>query len=182
MSYSSFVYRRQSRRMNDCDYSYAGIYFITICTKNRAALFGTIINKAMNLSAGGKIAMQCFQDISKHYPDVKVDNYVIMPNHVHAIVTIATPVTAGAQNLVPEPAWIRKNKFQHIIPRSLGAIIRGYKIGVTKWFRKNTEVHCVWQRNYHEQKIRTKKDYDLIFQYITNNPKRWEGDCFYEGE
>jgi len=70
------------------------------------------------------------------------------------------------------------NEYQHIIPGSIGSIVRGFEIGVTKWFRKNTEIHAVWQRNFYETIIRSPKAYKNITKYIIDNPKNWEKDEF----
>ena len=72
------------------------------------------------------------------------------------------------------------NEYQHIIPGSIGSIVRGFEIGVTKWFRKNTEIHTVWQRNFYEKIIRSPKAYKNISNYIINNPKNWDKDEFNE--
>lgn len=72
------------------------------------------------------------------------------------------------------------NEYQHIIPGSIGSIVRGFEIGVTKWFRKNTEIHTVWQRNFYDSIIQTPKAYRSISNYIINNPKNWDKDEFNE--
>ncbi len=74
---------------------------------------------------------------------------------------------------------IQRNKYQHIIPKSLGAIIRGFKIGATKWFRQNTSTKTVWQRNYYEHIIRYKEEYFTIRNYIRTNPKNWKDDRYF---
>lgn len=76
----------------------------------------------------------------------------------------------------------KRNQFQKIIPRSLGAIVRGYKIGVTNWFRSNTDIHKVWQRDMFEHIIRDREAYLRISAYIANNPKLWKGDKFYQND
>ena len=82
-------------------------------------------------------------------------------------------------NFEPLPSPSPQNQFQHIIPRSIGSIVRGYKIGVTKFFRNNTDIYHVWQRNYHEHIIRSEQSYWRISEYIINNPDEWENDKFY---
>ena len=73
----------------------------------------------------------------------------------------------------------KQNQFQKIIPRSIGSIVRGFKIGVTKWFRQNTDVHNIWQRNYYEHIIRNQQSYEKISNYIIHNPVQWQEDKFY---
>jgi len=101
---------------------------------------------------------------------------VIMPNHLHGIINIDHGFV-GVQNFEPLPPQI--NQFQKIIPQSIGAIIRGYKIGVTKWVRANTNICDLWQRNYFEHIIRTEKSFNEIQKYILNNPYNWEQDEMY---
>ena len=89
------------------------------------------------------------------------------------------PYDYGVQDFEPlQPP--QKNQYKKIIPRSIGAIVRGFKIGVTKWFRKNTDIHTVWQRNYYEHIIRDEKFCYQISQYIKNNPLKWQDDQYYE--
>ena len=71
------------------------------------------------------------------------------------------------------------NKYQKIIPHSIGSIVRGYKIGVTKWFKTHTDYRFAWQRNYYEIIIRSEKSYRRICEYIINNPKNWCEDDFF---
>jgi len=83
-------------------------------------------------------------------------------------------------NNILKSSYSRKNEFQHIIPRSLGSIIRGFEIGVTKWFRQNTNVYDVWQRNFYDSVIRTEAGFTRITKYIENNQKNWTRDKFYK--
>jgi REP element-mobilizing transposase RayT len=150
-------------------------------------LFGEIIEKKVVLNEGGKIAEQCWQDIPKHFPHVTLHEYVVMPNHIHGIIEILTENengndtnNVGAENFLPLRANVdKRNKFQKIIPRSVGSIVRGYKIGVTKWYRQNTHLHNIWQRNYYEHIIRNGEAYEKISQYIHDNPIKWQDDKFY---
>jgi putative transposase len=73
----------------------------------------------------------------------------------------------------------KQNKYQHIIPKSIGSIVRGFEIGVTKWFRVNTEINVVWQRNFYDSILRTEKSIKIVSKYITNNPKNWRKDEYY---
>jgi putative transposase len=99
-----------------------------------------------------------------------------MPNHVHVIIIIQN-AAVGFQNF--EPLRTNQNQFQKIIPRSLGAIVRGFKIGVTKLARQKTNNHEVWQRNFYEHIIRDEKDLVRIREYIKCNPFTWLDDRNY---
>jgi len=164
-------FNRRSIRLKGYDYSQNGGYFITICTANRLCLFGEIIDGEMVLNEFGNIVDKCWLEIPKHHPSVRLEEYIIMPNHIHGILVIHDDI--GVQNF--EPLRI-ENKFQKIIPHSIGSIIRGFKIGVTKYFRQNTDIYNVWQRNYYEQIIKDDISFDTICKYIINNPINWEVD------
>ncbi len=195
--YNPQIHHRRSIRLKGYDYSQAGLYFITICIHNRECLFGEIITievenfqplpqPEMKLNDAGKIANECWLEISKHFPNAVLHEHIVMPNHVHGIieltgndVTNAVP-NVGVENFQPlQHDTTNQNKFQKMIPRSIGSIVKGFKIGVTKWFRSNTEIETIWQRNYHEHIIRNEQSYQTISNYIINNPAKWEEDKFY---
>jgi len=178
---------RHSIRLPQYDYSSAGYYFITICTHERQFLFGNIRQETMYLNQLGQVAKICWQNMPKHYPEVILDNFIIMPNHLHGILKINN---VGAQDFEPNNSKSRAqdfeplpnqlaqqtNKYQHIIPGSIGAIIRGFKIGVTKWAKTHDYNTPIWQRNYYEHIIRDEKDYENIWEYIEYNPAKWDWD------
>jgi putative transposase len=191
MSYNPTVHHRKSIRLKGYDYSQEGLYFITICCKKKECMFGQIelvenSEAVMQLNEAGKIAKDCWLQIPKHFPNAVLHEYIIMPNHIHGIIELMKPdgsAYVGAENFQPLQTTNRvippKNEFQKIIPRSIGSIIRGYKTGVTKWFRSNSEIYTVWQRNYYEHIIRNEQSYHKISNYITNNPAKWSEDKFY---
>ena len=164
-------HRRRSIRLKGYDYSRAGLYFITICTHGRKRIFGEIGDGVMALNDAGRVVETCWLAIPDHYPNARLHEYVIMPNHVHSIV--------GVQDFEPLRESCQ-NRFQKIIPRSIGAMVRGFKIGVTKWFRQNTTRHTVWQRNYYEHIIRNESSYTHLSQYIQTNPLKWREDTYFE--
>ncbi len=202
MPYNPKIHHRRSIRLKGYDYSRQGLYFITICCDKRRYLFGEIANGQMVLNEAGKFANECWKEIPDHFPNAVLHEYIIMPNHVHGIIELVTDETdgrgdnpvdtvgpdgpggwtgpAGAENFLPqrknEP---KKHQFQKMIPRSIGSIVKGFKIGVTKWFRENTDIETVWQRNYHEHIIRNEISYHNISRYIINNPANWKEDKFF---
>ncbi len=91
MTYDPAMHRRRSIRLRGYDYSRAGAYFVTICVQNRQCLFGDITNEEMRLNDAGKMIQTVWDEIPEHYPGIKTDEFVIMPNHIHGIVVI----TAG---------------------------------------------------------------------------------------
>lgn len=192
--YNPNIHQRKSIRLKGYDYSQAGLYFITICCQDRICRFGKIENDIMILNDAGKIADECWLEIPQHFPNAMLHEHIVMPNHVHGIVELTNasnvgvqnfeplqennPITVGAENFLPLQQ--RHNEFQKMIPRSIGSIVKGFKIGVTKWFHANTNIESVWQRNYHEHIIRNEQSYHRIAQYIINNPAKWQEDKFFK--
>ncbi|HHT9135222.1 MAG TPA: transposase [Candidatus Avalokitesvara rifleensis] len=164
--------RRRSIRLKGYDYSQAGAYFITICVKDRKCLLGEVIDGEIILSAIGKIIEKCWVEIPKHFPHVQLDRYVIMPNHIHGIIEILGNYV-GVEDIQPLQ---RINRYQKVIPKSLGSVVRGFKVGVVKWCRQNQYKHFAWQRNYYEHILRNKDELNCIREYIINNPLHWQFD------
>ncbi len=154
---------------------YTTLYFVTICTANRAYDFGTITNGEMTYTPLGQSAWDCWNEIPAHFPFVELGAFMVMPNHVHGIVVInkPEPVIVETQNFASLP----RNKFG---PQSknLASIIRGYKIGVTKFARQNN-ISIAWQERYHDHVIRNVEEHERIYQYILTNVEHWAKDDFY---
>lgn len=130
----------------------------------------------MILNDYGKIAEQCWNDIPKHFPNAIMDEFVIMPNHIHGIIILNNNgLIIGAKNFSPQ-----QNERPRGTTQSIGSIVRGFKIGVSKWFRQNSNIHSVWQRNYYEHIIRNEIELNKIREYILNNPLNWKTDENYK--
>jgi len=179
-------YRIQSTRLQNWDYGWNAAYFVTICTKNREHYFGDIVDGEIQLSEIGKMAKKCWLEIPQHFPFVKLESFVVMPNRIHGIIVIdkiddgrVDNVTVETQNFasLQQRQSTRKNKFG---PQSknLASIIRGFKIGVTKNAR---QIHAdfEWQSRFHDHIIRNEKSFNQISKYIINNPNDWGKDKFY---
>ena len=171
---------RRSIRLKGYDYSSEGAYFVTICTEYWKFDFGNIVENKMKLTRIGEIAKQYWFKIPEHFKNVKLDEFVVMPNHVHGIIIIENNIgireknNVGVQNFEPLQ---KKNKYQHIIPKSLGSIIRAYKSAVTMWCNKDNNANYFrWQRNYYEHIIRNNQELNKIRDYIIKNPEKWEFD------
>jgi len=91
-------YKLKSSRLKNFDYSSSGLYFITLCTYHHHNFFGRIINSKMELSKVGLIVNQCLINISKHFPNITLDEYIVMPNHVHILFHVETPYMASQIN------------------------------------------------------------------------------------
>ena len=147
---------RHSIRLKNFDYSREALYFITLCTHHHRPLFGNIYHDEMHLNPLGRIIDTCWQQIPTHYPQTILHEYVIMPNHLHGIIEI-TP----APDDIPHRT-------------TLGDVIRGFKIGVTKAYGSP-----IWKRNYYDHIIRKTDAHENIVAYILNNPIEWEHDRFH---
>ena len=172
------IHHRKSIRLRGYDYSQAGLYFITVCTHSCLRLFGEIIDGEMVLNECGQIAVDEWIKTSVLRPNVKLDEFVIMPNHIHGIINIRND-THGRGVLQYAPTKTPKFKSPS---QTIGAIIRGYKSSVTKQINMLREMSGVpvWQRNYYEHIIRDEKSYHKISEYIINNPIHWQDDKYYE--
>ncbi len=171
-------HQRKSIRLQGYDYSRAGIYYVTLCISDRQCSLGRMVNGRIKLSPVGEIAHKYWEEIPHHFNNVGLDEYVIMPNHIHGVLILKNNNQVGVQNFEPLP--IHKNRhihrYQHIIPHSIGSIIRSFKSAVTHWCKQNGFINFRGQRNYHDQIIQDEKELYPIRKYIRETPKKWELD------
>lgn len=155
MTYVPLIHNRQSTRLRGYDYSRAGAYFITLCAWERSALFGDIVNDGVELSIPGTIVRDEWLRSAQIRCELKLDTFVVMPNHLHAVV------------------WLG-----HKPTRALGALVAGFKAATTRTINEamGTVGHPVWQRNYHDRIIRDDRELNRIHQYILDNPLKWAQD------
>ena len=168
--------RLSSLRLDDCDYTQEGIYFVTICIKDHKSFFGRIEEGKVILNDVGKMAEKCWKEIPKHFPDTVLGTFVIMPNHIHGIICIQTHSNASVGN---EKIRSLRPKWYGAKPRSLSSIIRGFKIGVTKWCRQNNHEYFAWQKSFYDHIVRNDKELEKIHEYIIFNPEKWELDTYF---
>ncbi|OIO33797.1 MAG: hypothetical protein AUJ70_02495 [Candidatus Omnitrophica bacterium CG1_02_40_15] len=156
--------RRKHNRLPRYDYAQDGYYFVTICTKDRDEWFGKIENDTMVLNECGRIVSKCWHDIPNHYRDIKLDESVTMPNHIHGIIVISNAVRTE-QCSVPTKRV------------SLSQIIKSFKDVSIKQIRSEfSNIHFLWQRSFYDHVIRGEKELREMREYIINNPKQWELD------
>ncbi len=167
-------HHRRSVRLRGYDYSQA--YFVTIVTFRRECLFGEIENGEMVLNNLGRIADECWCTIPEHFPFVELGAHIVMPNHVHEIISIIKNDTndepVGAQHAAPLPTPLPP----HIKSGSLGAIVRSFKSAATRRAGQELNSANIWQRNYYEHIIRNETEMDTIWRYIESNPAMWQED------
>ena len=187
-------FRIPSTRANWHDY-HGGVYFVTICTKNREHYFGEITHccrdvarnvstePQMQLSPIGQYAYDQFMNVKTHYPYTEIPLFVIMPDHIHAIVTIdggndtgrdvARNVSTSARNV----STVVDTQMANISPRknSLAVVIRGIKSSITKFANENN-IPFAWQTRFHDRIIRNQNEFDRISDYIEKNVVNWHDD------
>ena len=172
---------RKNIRLQGYDYSSEGNYFITICTRNRECFFGNIEDKKFEYSSVGAIAYTFWNEIPKHFTQVQLGEFTIMPNHIHGIIKIVgSPDVVGSRHGVNlrHGANLRhanKNEFGKTIPGSVSTIIGQYKSSVTRWCNKN-DFNFSWQSRFHDHIIRDDAELDRIERYIVNNVDNWADD------
>ena len=160
--------KRKHPRLNNFDYSTAGAYFITICTQNRRCLLSRIVGRGLapagiQYTACGRIAQEQLLLLEQRYPTLKIDQYVIMPNHIHMILMLEE--TAGEN---PRP--------------TIMDVVCTYKSLTTRQCKKVHPIEKLFQTSFYEHVIRGWHDYCEIAEYIVNNPQKWELDRLYSKE
>ena len=163
-------YKLQKRyRLPEYDYSQEGCYFITICTRNQECYFGKIIKEKMKLSTIGKVAKRYWLRIPENYMNVELDEYTIMPNHIHGILII--------KNKCRNTPWHVPTKNLHpLVKNSISSIINHYKGNIKRYCNKNKMEYFEWQSRFFDHIIRNEKSLNKIRQYIIYNPSKWEID------
>ena len=156
-------YKRKQLRLKQYNYANSGLYFITICGQNRIKYFGEIVDMELKLNQAGRMIEHLWLDIPKRFDSIELREYIIMPNHFHAIVEIS-----------PQS------------PVSLGEVIGAFKSLTTNAYIKGVRNinwlpfdKRLWQRNYYEHVIRDEVSHCFIAEYIENNPLKWKEDKLY---
>ena len=175
---------RKQIRLQNYDYSENGAYFITICTKDRKQTLGQIVgdgipdvpqsngmykdNVYVQLSEVGKIVKQSIEYLNAHNDNIDVEKYAIMPNHVHLIIMVdSAQGTSGNRSPTLNDINTRQNE---IIPKVISSLKR---------FTNKQSGFEKWQRSFLDHVIRNEKDYLEHWEYIENNPLKWELDKYY---
>jgi putative transposase len=177
------MFRRKSLRLKGFDYSEDGAYFVTVCTEAQKHWFGRVDeNGEMHCNQYGKIVWECWLDLPKHYFNMELDLFVVMPNHVHGIIFINNyiqPITAGeGLRLSPtlDPSTIKR----HGIPEFVRALKSFSSRRMNPLRGKNRPP--IWQRTYWDNIIRNETMLNEVRQYTLSNPAKWAEDRFYSEE
>ena len=202
-SSDSQKHHRRSIRLRGWDYRSAGYYFVTICTHQRINLFGNVIVGDMHLNDFGHIANNAWQAIPTHvqFTHVQLMEWIVMPNHIHGIVVIvddlsqikgetagrgrdssfeaSVPVGPSQQQInSPIPFDDEPLPFRNAEAGSLGVIVGSFKSLVSRRINnvRRMKGAPVWQRGHYERIIRNERELNAIWQYIEQNPMRWQED------
>ena len=200
--------KRKHPRLENYDYSSAGAYFVTICTQNRRCVLSRIVGRGLApaITSGieytlfGKIAEEQLLLLEKRYPCLTVEQYSIMPNHIHAILILANEAAGAsprptrmneAAGASPRPTIMdivcaykslttRENEAAGASPRpTIMDIVCAYKSLTTRECKKNGFDGKLFQTSFYEHIIRGQEDYDEIAKYIYENPMQWYCDELY---
>lgn len=165
----AFYRRRRSIRLPHYDYAQRGVYFITLCVQHRRSLFGDVIDGSMVLKNLGEIVATEWRRTSEIRPNIVVDEFVVMPNHLHGLI-VMEPLRRGVSHTPGE-------KFRSPA-QTVGAIVRGFKGSTTRLINElqGTPGVMLWQRNYYEHIVRDDRELQRIREYIANNPAQWALD------
>lgn len=160
---------RKNIRLAGYDYSEEGAYFITMCTKNRRKLFGEITEGKVILNQAGRLALDTWQELTQHFENISLDEFIIMPDHIHGIIFIHKNHPLVRPSLVDEIKTKEK---------TLGDIVGAYKSLVTNKYIEKVKTKelpkfnkSIWTPNYYEHIIRNTLALRNIRAYIKNNPR-----------
>ena len=173
--------RAKWHRYND------GIYFVTICCYEKKHYFGKIIDGELHLNDAGKIAVEEIENLKNHHSDLSIDNYVVMPNHIHLLCEIFKNndyddrLKSNNVGVLHAAEFCRNDDIpfnesnHHNSP--LSVTIGGLKSGITRRINK-LGVSFKWQYGFHDHIVTMQCEYDYIYEYISDNVARWDKDCF----
>ncbi len=198
MPYNPAIHNRHSIRLLGYDYSQPGAYFLTINSHKKEHLFGRVVDGVVQLTPVGEIAQEQWLKIPAHFSNVLLDEFVIMPNHLHGILVITERDIHTGKGKAFD-FWLKQKYFnknndstEHNYlsnhgsnalpiragsnPGSIPAVVQNFKSITSRRINKLLETpgSTIWHRNYYEHVIRDDKDYARIVEYMRENPKKWE--------
>jgi REP element-mobilizing transposase RayT len=160
--YDPRIHHRRSIRLRGHDYSSPGWYFVTLCTEGKLHVFGEVVQGEMHRNAAGEMVAACWRWLEKRHHQVKLDEWIVMPNHLHGIIVV-TEARGGSRTAPTKP---------------LGRLIGAFKTVSTSRVNAEREApHAeLWQRDFYERIIRHDRELEMIREYIRTNPLRWAAD------
>ncbi|MBD3281732.1 hypothetical protein GF391_03210 [Candidatus Uhrbacteria bacterium] len=159
-------FHNKHMRLGNFSYEWRNHFFITICTAYRNQIFGEVVDKKMRLSDCGKIAEVCWCEIPDHHQKISIDEYIIMPDHMHGILCLDTVDNRHAYYLNQKP--------QH---NRLSVIVGSFKSAVAKKIRmSHPDLFPIWQKSFHDRLIRSNIEMEKIRDYIKKNPGKFDNN------
>lgn len=186
MTYNPEKHHRRTIRLKGYDYSQAGAYFVTVCTQNRECLFGDIVSGEMQNNSAGEMIQRVWNELPVKYSDVAIDEFIVMPNHIHGIIVIegndcrgeVSSPALSSSGLTTNPSIQKGGDTPPLLVPTIGRIIAYLKYLSAKQINlfSNSTGTPLWQRNYYERIIRNENELNRIREYIINNPALWLED------
>lgn len=189
MKYNREIHHRRSQRLKGFDYASPGFYFVTLLTHSRDCLFGEIIRDNIRLTDSGQMIKIEWEHLSHRFKNIVLDQYVIMPNHIHGIIGIIgdspfqtiNDYSKNPERFINKTGFVQ-NTFGTPV-NSISRMIQGFKSITTNKYIKSVRTHRwpdfekhLWQRNFFDRIIRDREELKKIRAYIVNNPSNWESD------
>jgi REP element-mobilizing transposase RayT len=164
MAYDPEIHDRHSIRLRGYDYSQPGRYYVTICTQNKEHRFGEVVEGEMHRNELGDYVGRCWQWLAQQYPYVVLDEWIVMPNHLHGIIVITG--CRGASRSAPTKR------------KPLGRLVGAFKTVSRGRINQmgGTAGRALWQRDFYDRIIRSERELNSIREYIRTNPPRWASD------
>lgn len=185
MGFDPEKHHRRSIRLEGYAYTLPGVYFVTMISYRRVCIFGEIVKGMVELSLVGDLVKNCWLSIPNHFESTNLDEYVLMPNHLHGIIFINESRGKGkafAKDNIDndDPLLANALPLRQVGTQSgsLNAIVQNFKSVSTRLVNKSyfKPGNKIWQRNYYERIIRNERELNAIRQYICDNPLNWERD------
>jgi putative transposase len=173
---------RKSIRLKEYDYARAGAYFVTICSWNKQCVFGTVEEDTVQLNELGRVVESCWQEIPEHFAKVELDEFIIMPNHIHGIIILNDQEDYTCRDTIhrvrESSGESKTESFGNPTASSIPTIIRTFKAAVTRESRRLRlfTSERLWQGGYFERIIRNENAMMKAREYIVNNPLEWHFD------
>lgn len=177
MHYNPEIHHRKPIRLKEYDYSREGYYFLTMCAYNRENLFGKVIDGVMILNEFGNILKNELLKTEEIRKEIKIDSYVIMPNHLHLVIQI--DIVTDKESIQDDiNVGTNGRSSKRMQPKSISSFVSGFKSVCTKLVNaiRNSPGMPVWQQSFYEHIIRNEKELNEIRKYIEYNPLNWEKD------
>ena len=172
--------KRKLQRLSLYDYSQNGLYFITICTQNMICLFGNIRDSQMTLNSAGAMIHEEFLNTAAIYNNITVEKFIVMPNHLHSILVIDN------DKVMSEVGTSKNGTTRRSFPTSISEFVQRFKSYTTHLYIEGVKNSIyapfnqkIWEKSFHDHIIRDEVDYSNHWNYIDQNPAKWQEDKYF---